>query len=148
MPVVAVSKKPLVIYDDDRGKNVTVFVRQITRKESSEYHDITKKLSEAGKGEDAGQMFDLLSQAIMMRVCAESKEIMEALLDKIGVDQYEELLNDINALFKRPDSEKKQTSQSGTTSSRSASEGSTSVTSEGSQSENGETLFKSQEPAS
>ncbi len=148
MPVVAVSKKPLVIFDEDTGKNVTVFVRQITRKESVEYHDITKKLGEAGKAEDAGAMFDLLSRAILMRVCEESKQVMEVLMDKIGVDQYEALLNDVNALFVRPDAEKKPNSQSLTTSSVSASEGSASPNKEGSPIASGETLFPSPAPAS
>ena len=148
MPVVAVSKKPLVIFDEDTGKNVTVFVRQITRKESVEYHDITKKLGEAGKAEDAGAMFDLLSRAILMRVCEESKQIMEVLMDKIGVDQYEALLNDVNALFVRPDAEKKPNSQSLTTSSVSASEESASPNKEGSPTASGETLFPSPAPAS
>ncbi len=148
MPVVAVSKKPLVIFDEDTGKNVTVFVRQITRKESVEYHDITKKLGEAGKAEDAGAMFDLLSRAILMRVCEESKQVMEVLMDKIGVDQYEALLNDVNALFVRPDAEKKPNSQSLTTSSVSASEGSASPNKEGSPTASGETLFPSPAPAS
>lgn len=143
MPVVAVSKKPLIIRDGDTGKDVTIFVRQITRKESVEYHEITNKLSEAGEGKDAGQMFELLSRAIMMRVCDESKQAMDVLLDKIGVDQYDDLLTDINALFARSDSEKKQTSQRSTASSPSASEGSASKTSEGLPSVNGETLFQS-----
>lgn len=148
MPVVAVSKKPLVILDEDTGKNVTIYVRQITRKQSVEYHEITKKLGEAGKAEDAGAMFSLLSQAILMRVCDESKAEMELLMDKIGVDQYEALLGEINVLFTRGDDEKKQNSQSLTPSSPSASEGSASPSKEDSQSGNGETLFPSPAPAS
>ena len=148
MPVVAVSKKPLVILDEDTGKKVTIFVRQITRKESVQYHDITKKLGEAGKAEDAGAMFDLLSEAILMRVCDESKDAMNVLMDKIGVDQYESLLNEINALFVRPDAEKKPISQSSTTSSSSASTESASPSKEGSATGNGETLFPSPAPVS
>ena len=148
MPVVAVSKKPLVILDEDTGKNVTIYVRQITRKQSVEYHEITKKLGEAGKAEDAGAMFSLLSQAILMRVCDESKAEMELLMDKIGVDQYEALLGEINVLFTRGDDEKKQNSQSLTPSSSSASTESASPSKEGSATGNGETLFPSPAPAS
>lgn len=148
MPVVAVSKKPLVIFDEDSGKDVTIYVRQITRKESVQYHEITKQLQAAGKGEDAGAMFDLLSQAILMRVCEQSRPAMNELMDKIGVDQYEALLNDINALFVRGDAEKKQNSQNLTASSSSASAESASPNKEGSQSESGETLFPSPAPVS
>lgn len=119
----ASSKKTLPIFDEDNNVNVEIMVRQVTRTSSDEYGALVKKLNLAKEAGDEGAMLKLTSELIMLRVCPESKAAMNDLFDRaIGFDQYKDVLDEIETLFKRSPAEKKPDSQNSTEASSSAKE--------------------------
>lgn len=135
--IVAKSRKVLQIFDEENNKLVDVHVRTITRTKSKEYGKHSAAMKIARENNDNDQLILLSAEMISMRVCEESKDVMEELLDRcIAVEQYPKVLNQIEELFKDKDeAEKKPDTQKLTPSSVSASEASTSISKESSTTE-------------